>query len=128
VLDDPVADRLLVTSSVAAFEAMLLTEMVLNDIHMVLCYGTIRESDVSLWSGEVAFGSFWEAKSGSDFAPSFGKHSRVFSNSLGLADIHQHEEWMYHDTSTGRRYRLGGGVVFSNGWTRWVRFCSCTYP
>ncbi|KAJ7331088.1 hypothetical protein DFH08DRAFT_815170 [Mycena albidolilacea] len=40
LLDNPIADGLLVTSGTAAFEATLLTKMVLNDIHTVLCNGS----------------------------------------------------------------------------------------
>ncbi|KAJ6612960.1 hypothetical protein B0H10DRAFT_2276649 [Mycena sp. CBHHK59/15] len=102
-LDTAVADSLLVACGAAGFETVLLAGMALDDIHTILCYGMIRECDVSLWTGEVALGSLWKAKSDSDFASSFGKYSSLFSNSLGLVDVQPHQEWMYHDTSTGRQ-------------------------
>ncbi|KAJ6619351.1 hypothetical protein B0H10DRAFT_2368620 [Mycena sp. CBHHK59/15] len=67
-LDTAVADSLLVACGAAGFETVLLAGMALDDIHTILCYSTIRECDVSLWTGEVALGSLWKAKSDSDFA------------------------------------------------------------
>ncbi|KAJ6565898.1 hypothetical protein DFH09DRAFT_463023 [Mycena vulgaris] len=117
-LDDPVADVVCLTSGSKNIEQALLSEMELDDIHTILCYGKIRESEISIWAGDVEFGSMWDTNPESDFAPCFAEEKRFFSGALTLADVQKDTPWMYEDTSTGRRYDCPPTDVVDGGWTR----------
>ncbi|KAJ7637458.1 hypothetical protein B0H17DRAFT_1149472 [Mycena rosella] len=97
VLDEPVANGAHLTSGAKDFEGDLRSKMDLDDIHTIMCCGKIRETYISLWTGEVEFESMWDAKPRSDFTPSFLEEKSFFSNMLSLSDVLQDGPWMQED-------------------------------